>query len=345
MNFLFVNWNPNPNMMSPGGFDIRWYGVLFAITFLSGYFIMSAIFKREKENPEKLDALTLWMVFFTFLGARLGHCLFYEPEVYLKDPIRILYLREGGLASHGAAIGIILGMWIWARRNKKSALWILDRVVILVALSGFFIRTGNLINSEIIGKPTDLPWGFVFQSADAGDQNPPWLFGEMTQGGIRVQTNWEKDAVGLPFELWKKSETDSRLLTEWKGGDKAEFLDATASKKGEHYQLIQKGETKPYASARIVARHPTQIYEAIGYLLIFIFLLFLYYKKEAGNHRGRLFGVFLVAVFGFRFLVEFFKENQVEFESSLSINMGQGLSLPFVALGIWILLRKKPLPF
>lgn len=166
----YIVWNVDPNIFSIpqdvpviGGFSVRWYGLLFAASFAVGYLIMQRIFKNEGIGIKVLDELTTYMVIFTIIGARLGHCLFYEPDYYLSNPIEILKIWEGGLASHGAAIGIIVGLFFFARKNKKPLLWILDRIVIVVALSGFFIRTGNLMNSEIFGDVTTLPWGFIFK--------------------------------------------------------------------------------------------------------------------------------------------------------------------------------------
>jgi prolipoprotein diacylglyceryl transferase len=157
-----IVWDVNPEILSIGNFAIRWYGLLFASGFVFGYFIMGSIFKREKIPQKLLDTLTTYMVVGTVIGARLGHCLFYEPEYYLADPIKILKVWEGGLASHGAAIGILIALWLFARKAKRPYIWILDRIVIVVALAGFFIRMGNLMNSEIYGVETSLPWGFIF---------------------------------------------------------------------------------------------------------------------------------------------------------------------------------------
>ncbi|GAB4322812.1 MAG: prolipoprotein diacylglyceryl transferase [Bacteroidales bacterium] len=254
-----IVWNVDPELLRIGSFAIRWYGVLFALGFVFGYIIMLKIFKREGVPQALLDTLTTYMVVGTVVGARLGHCLFYEPDYYLSNPVKILYIWEGGLASHGAAIGILLALWLFSRKSGKSWLWILDRIVIVVALAGFFIRTGNLMNSEIYGIETSLPWGFVF---------------------------------------------------------------------------IRWNETVP--------KHPTQIYEGLSYLLIFIFLWRLYLAKGKNLTEGRLFGWFLVVLFSVRFLIEFIKEPQVEFETTMLLNMGQLLSLPFITAGIILLIRKKP---
>ncbi len=261
--FLDIPWNVNPEIFSVGKFAIRWYGLLFASSFLFGYLIMAGFFKKEKIPEEVLDRLTLYMALGTIIGARIGHCLFYEPGYYLSNPIEILMVWRGGLASHGAGIGIFIALYLFAKKSKKSYLWILDRVAVVVALSGFFIRTGNLMNSEIYGIETDLPWGFVF---------------------------------------------------------------------------LRNGETVP--------KHPTQIYEALAYLLVFILLYFIYKKNNGVFKSGLLFSLFMILVFTFRFFFEFIKINQVAFESGMALNMGQWLSIPFFLFGFILLffVIKKPKP-
>jgi len=252
-----VIWDVSPDIFSIGPITIRWYGLLFATTFIVGYQIMMIIFKRENRSEHDLNDLVWYMILGTVLGARLGHCLFYNPDYYLSHPLEILQIWKGGLASHGAGIGILTALYLYIHKRKSiSFLWVTDRVVITVALSGFFIRMGNLFNSEIIGKPTDGNWGFVFVSVDN------------------------------------------------------------------------------------IPRHPAQLYEAIAYLLIFVFLLSFYFRVKGKFKNGLLSGLFLVSVFGFRFFVEFFKENQSLFEQNLFLNMGQLLSIPFVIIGIYFLFRK-----
>ena len=165
----FIVWNVSPEIFTfpdwlplLGGRGIRWYGLLFAASFVVGYFIMLKIFKREKISEKVLDELSSYMLVATVVGARLGHCFFYEPAYYLAHPIEIFKVWEGGLASHGAAVGIILALYFFSKKHNKHILWTLDRVVVVVALAGFFIRTGNLMNSEIFGYITTLPWGFKF---------------------------------------------------------------------------------------------------------------------------------------------------------------------------------------
>jgi prolipoprotein diacylglyceryl transferase len=170
MILTFINWTAKPEMFQLGNFAIRWYGVLFALGFATGYFIMLNFFKKEKIPVRLLDELTTYMVIATVIGARLGHVLFYEPGLYLSHPLEILKIWQGGLASHGAAIGILIALYIFSRKNKVSYWWTLDRIVTVTALAGFFIRMGNLMNSEIFGKPTTLPWGFIYANASAPAQ-------------------------------------------------------------------------------------------------------------------------------------------------------------------------------
>ncbi len=159
----FIHWNINPNIFSIGPVSVRWYGLLFAMSFVIGYFIMLRIFRKENIPEPLLDQLSMYMLIATVVGARLGHVLFYEPASYLAHPLDILKIWEGGLASHGAAIGILVALYLFSRKTRQPFLWVIDRIVIVVALSGFFIRTGNLFNSEIYGNVTNLPWGFIFE--------------------------------------------------------------------------------------------------------------------------------------------------------------------------------------
>ena len=161
----FIHWTVTPEIFTIGTFSLRWYGLLFAMSFAVGYVIMLQFFKKEKLPEALLDKLSIYMLVSTVLGARLGHVFFYEPANYLAHPLDILKIWEGGLASHGAAIGILIALYLFSRSSKRSYFWTLDRIVIVVALSGFFIRMGNLMNSEIYGKVTELPWGFIFSIA------------------------------------------------------------------------------------------------------------------------------------------------------------------------------------
>jgi len=257
----YIDWNANPEIFRIGSFAVRWYGLLFAGSFFFGYIIMLRIFKKENIPVAVLDSLTTYMVIGTVIGARLGHCLFYEPAYYLAHPIQILMVWEGGLASHGAAVGIIITILVFGKIKKLPFLWVMDRVVIVVALSGLFIRFGNLMNSEIFGHVTSLPWGFRFLRA-------------------------------------------------------------------EH-------------PLNVDPRHPTQLYEGLSYLVIFLFLWWYYYKKDGKPIQGMIFGMFLISVFGMRFLIEFAKEPQEAFEKSMVLNLGQLLSIPLILFGVWLIWRGR----
>lgn len=262
MHLLYITWNADPDLFHLGGLTVRWYGLLFALGFFLGYIIMWKFFRKEGIPASVLDELTTYMVVGTVVGARLGHCLFYEPAYYLSHPIEILKVWEGGLASHGAGIGIVITIIIFSKIRKLPFLWLMDRLVIVVALAGVMIRLGNLMNSEIFGIPTTLPWGFHFIKAS----NP------------------------------------------------AESLEP---------------------------RHPTQIYEALSYLIIFFILRWYYYKKDGRTPAGFLFGLFLILVFGMRFLIEFIKEPQVNFERSMTLDLGQWLSIPFILAGIGFIIYSR----
>jgi len=241
--------------------NIRWYGLFFASTFLYGILMFRYLFRRENRPPDEAYDLALFVIGGTVLGARLGHVLLYNPGYYLSHPLKILSVWEGGLASHGAVAGILIGVWLYSRQaTRQSFLYVCDRIGLAVPLSGSLIRIGNFFNSEILGTPTDVPWAVVFARADP-----------------------------LP-------------------------------------------------------RHPVQLYEAFAYLLIFLFQLRYYLKRGDAGPEGYLFGRFFVLVFGARFFLEFFKEEQAVFASGWPLTMGQWLSLPAMLVGvllIWQAGRRK----
>lgn len=258
----FINWNVDPVIVHLGSFGLRYYSFGFLLAFFLGYLILNKMFSREKVEIKYLDSLFVWMFLAVLIGARLGHCLFYEPDYFLTAdhwleiilPINLAtgqFIGYQGLASHGAAIGILIAIWFFCRKYKMNGWWLLDRLVIIVALAGMFIRLGNLFNSEIYGVETSLPWGFIFE---------------------------------------------------------------------------RNHETVP--------KHPTQLYESFSYLIIFLACIFVYRRKQGKLHNGRLFGYWLIALFGIRFLIEFVKEEQVAFEKGMMLDMGQWLSIPFILSGI-----------
>lgn len=253
----YIVWDFNP-IIFDSFITLRWYSLMFLIGFLIGYKIIEKIFKHEGAQEKWLGSLLLWVMVGTVVGARLGHVIFYEWEYYSQHPIEILYTWEGGLASHGGAIGVLLAVWGFSKFTaKRNIIWTLDRLVVAVALVAGLIRMGNLFNSEIFGHATDLPWGFMF---------------------IRSR--------------------------EW--------------------HALYEGQ----------ACHPTQIYEALCYFALFALLMTMYWKRNAQERPGLLFGTFLIGVFTARFLIEFIKNDQSAFEASMTLNMGQWLSIPFIIAGI-----------
>ena len=265
-----ITWNVDPVMFHIGSFGLRWYSMGFLLAFVLGYYILSYIFKQEKVRAEYLDIFVVYMFLAVLIGARLGHCLFYDFDYFFTAEhwTEIFWpFHNGqftgfsGLASHGAAIAIFIALWLYWRKYKLNAWWICDRLAIVVALAGVFIRTGNLFNSEIYGIETDLPWGFIF---------------------------------------------------------------------------VREGETVP--------KHPTGLYEALAYLIIALVSLWYYRRKKGQFKTGTIFGWWLVALFGARFLIEFLKTNGVI--EGFPLLKGQLLSLPLIIGGLVIiwLARKEKFP-
>jgi len=248
-----VEWNVDPIIFKIGFFSLRWYSLFFATAFLSSFYIMRWMFIREGVSLRVLDDLFVYIFLGVLIGARLGHVLFYDPSYYLHNPMEIPQIWKGGLASHGAFIGVFVAGFIFVRRHHSiSYLWILDRMAIPVPLAAAFVRFGNLFNSEIFGKPTSAPWAFIFERVDR------------------------------------------------------------------------------------IPRHPTQLYEAITYLFIFLLMLFLYNKKGLREKKGFYAGVWLAVTFTARFLIEFTKERQASFGWDWPLNVGQLLSIVPVALGLFL---------
>ena len=253
----YIVWDVDPAIFTIFGREIRYYGLTWALAFIVGLWIFNRIVKREKLGEKVLDSIFSHVVISCVVGAKFGHCLFYDPVHYLTHPIQMLYIWEGGFASHGAAIGILIGLWLFSRKNKLPYIWSLDRIGIVVAIGGALIRLGNLFNSEIYGLETSMPWGFIF---------------------------------------------------------------------------VRESETLPM--------HPTQLYEALSYLVIFIVLWYMYFKKDIARRMpGVMFGIFLITLFLARFFIEFVKNPQVDFEASMTLDMGQWLSIPFIIAGIVILVQ------
>ena len=267
---LAIHWDVNPEIFSLGAISIRWYSVLFISGFILGWYIFKWFFKREGISEKLLDPLLYTLLIGTIVGARLGHCLFYQPDYYLTAEHfwEIFQPWKGGLASHGGTIALFIAMWWFAKHYGKKHdfdfIWILDHLCIAVCFAATFIRLGNLMNSEIYGDVTTLPWGFVFEG---------------------------------------------------------------------------RGETEP--------KHPTQLYEALSYAILGVALILMYKNRVKWMYKGSYIGIFFIVLFGMRFLIEFIKEDQVAFEAGMALNMGQWLSIPFILIGVGLLvysyMKKQPM--
>jgi len=344
----YVIWDVNPDILNLGPLTIRWYGLLWALPFVIGYLVIGKMFKKENIKAELVDSLTMYVAIGAILGSRLGHCLFYEPEYYLSNPIEILKVWNGGLASHGGGIGIVLGIMLYAFKYKKSFLWLGDRLVIIVALAAFTIRTGNLMNSEIYGDATGSTNGFIYAryvSAPIKKSNivEDVDFSKLESDQL-IQDKYVP--VEMDIEFKKRNYTDvelehfveksvSRILAN--NGFTHEINFYHNVKVPIDYDIVDIDGIK-HAKIRTagIPHHPTQLYEGLSYLLLFFFLLGLYYKlKRIPN--GLISGILLIMLFGARFIIEFIKQPQVAFEEGMKFNMGQWLSIPFILFGIVVL--------
>ena len=218
----FITWNVDPEIFSIGPVSVRYYGLGFAISFMLGYHLMEKMFKWEKIPLPWLEKLFVYVVVATILGARLGHVLFYDWSYYSKHLGEILMVWHGGLASHGGAIGIVIAIIIFSKKvSKKSPIWILDRLVVPVALAAFFIRTGNLMNSEIYGHETALPWGFIFErNGETVPKHPTQIYEALTYlslFGLLMWMYWKtkaKEKTGLIFGVFLIGTFLSRFFIE-----------------------------------------------------------------------------------------------------------------------------------
>lgn len=314
MHFLGLIWNPNETLFKIGFLQIKYYNLLWITAFALGWFIMKRIFTSEKKTIEQLDSLFIYTVLATMLGARLGHVFFYDWPYYQNHIAEILLpIRESagstlfglingyeftgftGLASHGAAIGVIIGMYLYTRKFPEfKLLWILDRIVIPVSIGAFCVRLGNFFNSEINGKITD--GSFIFATKfirDSDDMHPSKALAITKEKTVNAAYNAIEN--------------------------KAQF--------SEYLNQI------PY-------RHPAQLYEGVCYIFLFILLYYLYWKTDKKDKLGYLFGLFLVLLWTIRFFVEFVKKSQGGFEETLGLlSTGQWLSIPFIIIGLYFMLR------
>jgi phosphatidylglycerol---prolipoprotein diacylglyceryl transferase len=361
MNFSFIIWNASPEIFGYGQVALRWYGLLFALGFLVSQQILYYMHKKEGKPEREVDSLTIIMVVATILGARLGHVIFYQPEIIWNDPLGIFlpfefspkfrFIGLQGLASHGGAIAILLALWWYARKRALTYLHVLDRIVILVALTGSFIRMGNFFNSEIIGTPTDAPTGVVFAN-DLTEALKRNLSSELED--LVISKNEEKDTLmqigQVPTALYLFC---NMTVSEAGVKNLISIVQRHLKSRPDHFLIPSNNYGEPDYYSRVqdngsfaikipligIARHPAQLYESISCIILFA-LIFWIWKKHNGNPpEGRIFGIFMVVLWGLRFSYEFLKENQVDFENNLPLNMGQLLSIPLFLAGVFILVR------
>lgn len=359
----FIIWNGSPEIFSVGSFALRWYGLFFALGFLISQQILYYMFKQEGKPEKDVDTLTIYMVIATIVGARLGHIVFYQPEVIWEEPLSIFLPFElnpfritglQGLASHGGAFGILFALWLYARKKKpgQNYLQVVDRIVVVVALTGALIRLGNYFNSEIIGKPTDKAYGVVFVSKFTESVTDRRIDREGIVQSVVYKHNdsiptGSNGRVPLNIYLFFKNGTTELQASNFAGFNARnvlahnlyEFFDAG----GENVAIDVTTTADGVVAARIstfgIARHAAQLYESIACVVLFILLFGIWKRYKNNLPPGRLLGIFLIWCFGLRIVFEFLKENQESFEDNLVLNMGQILSIPLVIAGVFILLR------
>ena len=344
--FLYISWNLDPNLYE-GLVTIRYYSLLFGISFFLGYYLMKKMLSHEKSPEEWLDKILIYTVIATVIGARLGHVLFYDPTYYFNNPIDIFKIWEGGLASHGAAIAIIIALWIFSKKvTKKSVLWSLDKVVVTVAIAACFIRVGNLMNSEIIGTKSSADTAFFFQynaeRSIAGNFRVDNNDVEVTPlDGYKVVNTFKYPLAKLSVTFPKKINNNATTISQ------SFYLNNGSNYKiaENHFFALSPDESNALIKGNvftttiaIIPRIPTQLIEAGCYLVIFLILFWGYWKRNWHKLPGLLFGTFLSLLFGARFVVEFWKEHQT-LSGESSINMGQWLSIPAVLLGLFFIIR------
>lgn len=368
--FNYVVWAPAPELSSLFFLKIRWYGLLFALGFILALQLMYLIFKKEGKPGKDVEALAIYMIIAAIIGARLGHVFFFEPRLYLSDPIKILMIWEGGLAGFGAAIGVIIAVLIYRnyqisinfrkfkikkkKREGQSYLWIVDRIVIVTALIASLIRVGNLLNSEFIGKPTDSDWGFVF-AWEAKEQ----LLSDNLVNTVKVQKpeNTTDDnnsddqtlaplvfTAGFVTSEYKFKEENVRSYIEDNLENNLNFhTDLRHLKISEdhpfNYSLSQQGNTY-VATIEVlgVKRHPVQLYEAISSFLIFLVLLIIWSRKKDTTKPGLLFGVFLTSFFTLHFIYLFFLDVLSYRMVDLPLTLEQWMSIPMILSGVFLLI-------
>ena len=357
----YIVWNPNPIFFKIGTLSVLWYSFLFASGFITSRFVIFSIYRAEGRVRNNLDYLLLYIILGTVIGARIGHVVFYEPFKYFNNPVSILKIWEGGLSSHGCALGILVAIWFYVYRLELSAkkirikkydrqghswLQIVDRIAIVVALGSIFIRIGNFMNSEIIGKPTESNFGVIFVAAKTQpikdripaihsisiinesqyiENNDPLLTLEIKLKKHIVNEDIAESIFNKNIKplLMKKQKLPNLIAPE------NIPIEIKKSKQGYLGYFKMKG----------IIRHPSQLYEAGICVITFLILIAIWKKKKECTPGGLIWGIFLLAIFGSRILQELVKENNVVFGDDFLLNQGQYLSFPFVLLGLFLIAR------
>ena len=352
MNLLgYIIWTFDPAIFTIPGLDYapRWYGVLFAFGFIFSQQIFFWIFKKEGRPEKDVERITTYMVVATIIGARLGHCLFYNPSHYLSNPIEILKVWEGGLASHGGAIGILIAIYLFCRKYNYRYLWVLDRLVIVVALTGAMIRTGNLFNSEMEGTLTNSNTGIVYARAthdvlnfdeERIDDVSMMKGGEMPSetAGIVPITARITFKRGEKFNIKDKARLENEVKNQLDSYvEVRQHVDfGTGALKYKAYTENGRDVVDIYGLGKV--RHAAQLYEAAYCLFLMLLLFWFWYKKRESLPQGFNFAVFMIILWAARFVDEYFKMPQEKFEEDLVLNMGQILSIPLTLAGFVILI-------
>ena len=349
---LFISWNVSPNLYD-GFITLRYYSLLFGISFFLGHFIMKKMLLAENCPEKWLDQMLVYTVVATVIGARLGHVFFYDWDYYSQNLIEIPMVWKGGLASHGAAIAIVVAIWFFSKKvTKKSVFWSLDKIVVTIAIAACFIRIGNLMNSEIIGSKSESNYAFFFEH-DAV-KSVANFFGVTTDD---VEINNSDDFIELDGFNYPLAElsiaynvSDSLRLNAYYQNF-ASYTQANYSSSDKHYFTVTSNSNYPILEGNrivtqigIIPRIPTQLLEAFSYLLIFFLLFWGYWVGSWHKYEGFLFGLFLFLLFGVRFFIEFYKEHQTLADNQ-ELNMGQWLSIPAALIGLIFIvfsLKKKP---
>lgn len=367
--FGFISWDVAPELIT-SPITLRYYSLFFAISFLLGFYLMKKMMKKENAPEGWEDKIFLYVFIGTILGARLGQVLFYDPVYYFNNPIEIFKIWEGGLASHGAAILISLSLWIYAKKvTKRSFFYGADKAVVTIAIASAFIRVGNLANSEIIGERSDSSTAIFFENEAKSNvfkilNNNIDIEHYFSINDISFERtekiidtlNFSYPLANLKIVMTSKNSSQNNVEYAKNIGQNFQSITLNHIISEDYHYFSSTRPVQSYSAGNyvvieipvgIIPRFPTQIWEAFSYFILFIILMVGYWKKQWYRREGLLFGVFLVFLFGARFIIEFWKEEQTDLTANSIFTMGQWLSVPAIIIGILIIyraLKKEPLP-